>query len=227
MSRARPLSALLAALGGCLALAACGGGQRQDVAEPSASYPVAVTASSFPASQTLSQHTHMRITVKNVGGHAIPNLAVTVCNVTCAYPAPPGEGTSSGAFASNLSENDLANPSRPVWIVDKPPGTCTGRSGYSCQGGGAGGDASAYTNTWAYGRLAPGASATFDWAVTAVTTGRHTVAWVVAAGLNGKAKAVLSSGGGVPHGQFTVQVSSKPVQSYVNNNGQIVTTSSP
>ena len=81
-------------------------------------------------------------------------------------------------------------------------------------------------NTWAYGRLTPGATATFDWAVTAVTTGRHTLAWVVGAGLNGKAKAVRS-GGGTPSGTFTVSITGKPAEAYVNNNGQIVTTQAP
>lgn len=224
--RVRGVFLLMAALAGSVALAACGGGQRQDAAEPSGNFAVQVISASFPGKQTLSQHTDMRIEVKNVSGHPIPNLAVTVCNVTCAYPAPAGEGSSSAAFASNLSENDLANPSRPIWVVDHPPGSCSGASGYSCQAGGAGGDASAYTNTWVYGRLPNGATATFDWKVTAVTTGRHTLAWVIGAGLNGKAKAVLN-GGGVPHGTFTVNVTGRPAQSYVDNNGQIVTTQSP
>ena len=129
-------SALLAALAGCLALAACGGGQRQDAAEPSANFPVAVTSSSFPAAQTLSQHSHMLITVKNVGNQAIPNLTVTVCNVTCTYPAPPGQGSSSAAFASSLSENDLANPSRPIWVVDRSPGSCSGAAATAARAAG-------------------------------------------------------------------------------------------
>ena len=62
-----------------------------------------------------------------------------------------------------------------------------------------------------------------DWALTAVKAGRHVVAWEVAAGLNGKAKAVVAGRGGLPHGTFTVHVGSQPPQSYVNNNGQIVT----
>jgi hypothetical protein len=225
-SRARAAgAALLAIVAPSLALAACGGGARQDVAEPTGNYPVAVTSATFPASQSLSQHTHMQITVKNTGTRAIPDLAVTICNVTCAYNAPPGEGSSSGAFASNLDQSGLANPSRPVWIVDRPPGSCQGSTGYSCRNGGAGGDASAYNNTWAYGRLAPGASAIFDWAVTAENTGRHTLAWVISAGLNGKAQAVVN-GGGAPHGTFTVQITGRPSQSYVDNNGNIVTTQS-
>ncbi len=57
--------------------------------------------------------------------------------------------------------------------------------------------------------------------MTAVVPGRHVVAWEVSAGLSGKAKAVLSDGS-LPHGTFPVMVSPTAGQSYVNNNGQIV-----
>ena len=73
------------------------------------------------------------------------------------------------------------------------------------------------------GRLAPGASGHVR---LGGDRGQHRaprVAWVIGAGLNGKAKAVLN-GGGVPQGTFTVQIAGKPSQSYVNNAGQIVTT---
>ncbi len=113
----------------------------------------------------------------------------------------------------------LASRSRPVWIVDQPPGLC----GYSCKSGGPGGAVTAYTDTWALGPLKPGATATFDWGVTAVRAGKWVVQYEVAAGLNGKAKAVLSDNA-LPVGRFNVTVHSKPAQSYVNNSGQIVTT---
>jgi hypothetical protein len=200
-----------------LLVSACGGGQRQDASEPSGHFPVTVAAASFPASQKLSQHSHLVITVRNSGHKAIPDVAVTICNVTCAYPAPKGEGSSSQAFAANINQTYLANPSRPLWIVDRGPGACS----YSCQNGGQGAAVTAYTNTWALGRLAPGHTARFDWAVTAVEAGKHVLAWEVAAGLNGKAKAVVS-GGGKPHGKFSVTVGSAPAQSYVDNNGNIV-----
>jgi hypothetical protein len=179
-----------------------------------------VGTAGFPATQTLAQHTHLVITVHNTGRNAIPDVAVTICNVTCSYPAPKGEGSSSSAFAANIGQTYVANPSRPLWVVDQAPGAC----GYSCQGGGQGAAVTAYSNTWALGRLAPGRTARFDWAVTAVAPGRHIVAWQVAAGLNGRAKAVLR-GGGQPHGTFAVSVGRKPEQSYVNNNGQIVSQS--
>lgn len=208
---------IIAGVGATLAVAACGSGQRQDAHEPRGRFTVAVNQASFPAQQTLSQHTHLVITVHNAGDKTIPDVAVTICNVTCAYPAPKGEGTSAQAFAANLDEQYLANPSRPIWIVDQGPGRC----GYSCRNGGAGAGVTAYSNTWALGLLRPGRTVRFDWAVTAVSSGRHVVAWQVAAGLNGLAKAVLANGA-QPRGTFAVRISSAPVQSYVNNNGKIV-----
>jgi hypothetical protein len=201
-----------------LALSACGGGQNQAASEPSGHFPVTVSAATFPASQRLAQRTHLVIEIRNSGQKAIPNVAVTICNVTCAYPARRGEGSSSQAFAANNNEPYLANPSRPLWVIDRAPGVC----GYSCQNGGQGAAVTAYANTWALGRLAPGRTARFDWAVTAVKAGKHVVAWQVAAGLNGKAKAVLANGS-APKGTFAVDVGNAPAQSYVNNNGQIVT----
>jgi hypothetical protein len=179
--------------------------------EPSGIFPVQVSKASFPASQRLSQHTHLVISVRNMGHSTIPNVAVTITD--------PRYGTSVQAFSQYVHQPGLANHSRPVWIVDRTPGLC----GYSCKQGGVGAAATAYTNTWALGPLKPGRTATFDWGVTAVAPGTHVVQYVVAAGLNGKAKARLN-GGGIPKGTFTVKITSKPSQSYVNNNGKIVTT---
>jgi hypothetical protein len=202
-----------------LAIAACGSGQRQDAQEPRGNFSVVVRTASFPESQDLAQHAHLVIVVRNSGHKTIPDVAVTICNVTCAYPAPKGEGTSAQAFAADINQAYLANSSRPLWVVDRGPGVC----GYSCRNGGAGAAVTAYSNTWALGRLKPGHTARFDWAVTAVAAGRHTVAWQVAAGLNGKAKAALANGS-EPHGKFAVDVNGAPQQSYVGNNGQIVNT---
>ena len=210
-----------------LVVAACGSGARQDASEPSGDFPVAVTTASFPGSQRLSEHSHLVLAVRNTGSKTIPNVAVTICNVTCTYPAPPGEGTDAAAFAQDLQMPGLANPSRPVWVIDRPPGACNAgcRPGSSNGSGSPGGAVTAYSNTWALGALAPGRTAKFDWAVTAVAPGRHVVAWEVAAGLNGKAKAVTSSGS-PPNGTFTVLIHRAPSESYINNNGRIVTTSS-
>jgi hypothetical protein len=209
-------SAIGAGIAVALAVAGCGGAQ-QDANTPSGKFQVQVTAATFPASQRLAEHTHLVITVRNVGNKTIPNLAVTICNTTCTYPAPAGEGTSVAAFAQYLNQPGLASHSRPVWIVDQPPGRC----GYSCANGGAGADVSADANTWQSGQLKPGGTTTFSWGLTAVAPGRFVVAWEIAADIYGKAKAVLP-GGAVPHGTFDVNIAQAPAQSYVNNNGQVV-----
>jgi hypothetical protein len=210
-----------------LLLTACGSGQRQDANEPSGKYTVEVIGARFPASQRLSEHTHLVLAVHNVSGKTLPDVAVTICNVTCAYPAPAGQGTSAAAFSENLQMPGLAHPSRPVWVVDQPPGACNFGCAVNSPGGtgGPGGAVTAYSNTWALGQLAPGRTARFVWALTAVKPGRHVVAWQLAAGLAGKAKAVLADGS-PPHGTFTVVIHSAPAQTYVNNKGQIVTTAS-
>jgi hypothetical protein len=209
--------AVFAGVGATLALSACGSGSDQAAHEPRGKFTVAVSRATFPASQAISQHAHLVIAVRNTGHKRIPDVAVTICNVTCRFPAPKGEGSSAAAFAANISQPYVANPSRPNWIVDRGPGRC----GYSCRNGGQGAAVTAYSNTWALGALKPGHTARFDWTVTAVAPGRHTVAWQVAAGLNGKARAVLANGS-EPHGTFAVTVSTAPAQTYVNNNGQVV-----
>ena len=181
-------------------------------------FPVSISVARFPTHQRLAQHARLTIAVTNSGKRVMPDVSVTICNVTCRFPAPPGEGTSVDAFAAYLNQPGLASHSRPVWVVDRPPGPC----GYSCKSGGAGAYYTSDANTWAAGKLKPGATATFSWGVTAVAAGTHTVAWEVSAGLYGKAKAVLSNGGGLPHGAFKVTVSHAPGQSFVNSSGQIV-----
>jgi hypothetical protein len=64
--------------------------------------------------------------------------------------------------------------------------------------------------------------------VTAVSPGKFTVAWEIAAGQYGKAKAVIANGsspcGRTPCGTFPVTIRKTPSQSYVNDAGQIVQT---
>lgn len=224
---------MIAAALAVAALVGCGG-TRQDVTEPTGNFPVQVSTASFPAAQRLSEHTHMVLSVRNAGTKSIPNVTVTICNVTCTYPAPPGEGTSVAAFSQcvggssptaclQAQQRGQANLSRPIWIVDQPPGVCS----YSCQQGGEGSNATATANSWQYGQpLPPGATATFKWNVTAVAPGRFTVAWMIAAGQYGKAKTILASGSGpcgqTPCGSFSVRISPTPAQSFVNNAGQVV-----
>ncbi len=209
LSGRRLSCAVSAAVAAMLAAAACGSGQRQDVNEPSGEFPVQVTTATFPSPQRLAQHTQLVISVRNTGGKTIPNIAVTITN--------PLYGTSVGAFATYLNMPGLASHSRPVWIVDRPPGPCL----FNCDSGAPGGAVTAYSNTWALGALAPGATATFDWGVTAVAPGSYRVHYEVAAGLNGKARAVLQNGRR-PAGTFRVTILTAPHQTYVTPSGQVI-----
>jgi hypothetical protein len=102
-------------------------------------------------------------------------------------------------FSSRSQQAGLSDPNRPVWIVDDAP-----RGGVT-----------AYTNTWALGRIPAGGTKTFTFRVTPVKPGRHKVNFRISAGLDGKAKARLA-GGQRPEGSFTVDVSRKPAQSRVD-----------
>ncbi|MBV9356749.1 MAG: hypothetical protein JO023_14645 [Chloroflexi bacterium] len=209
-------------------MSACGSQPRQDAQEPTGNFPVSVDTN-WTTSQTLSQHTQLVITIHNTGRKTIPDAAVTITD------GDPSLGTKAQPFQELLHMPGLASQSRAVWIVDTAPDpsrepcpqnlnaeTYTG-SNFSACSGGPGGAVTAYSNTWALGSLRPGKSAIFIWHLTAVQAGTHVVNWAVAAGLNGKAKAVDASGG-PPAGRFTVSISNAPQQSYVNGNGQIVTT---
>jgi hypothetical protein len=233
---------IILSLAAGLLIAACGSGARQDANEPNGNFPIQASAT-WSTSQHLSQHTELVITAKNMGNKTVPNVAVTICNVTCSPSASAlenGEDTSVQAFSYKLNEPGLASASRPAWIIDQAPGPVGGpcpsvnnngapngayQNNYSACTGGPGGAATAYSNTWALGPLSPGQSAKFAWHLTAVQSGNYKVHWQVAAGLNGKAKAVAAVGNSAPpEGSFAVKVSQAPQQAFVNNNGQVITT---
>jgi hypothetical protein len=206
------LGAMLGAFTAAGLVSACGATE-QNAAEPNAAFPVEVS-SSFPTNQRLAQTTSFTVRVKNTGSGVIPDVAVTVTN--------PRYGSAAQAFGTLLAvpaagQPILASRSRPVWIIDRSPGPC----GYSCRQRGPGGAATAYSNTWALGRLAPGRTATFRWQVTAVQPGSYVVAYEVSAGLNGSAKAVTGSGARA-RGGYRVRIASAAPPSYVEPNGTVV-----
>lgn len=160
--------------------AGCGGGERQDANEPSGSFPVQVAKASFPTKQTLAEASELKITVRNPGTKPLPDVAVTV-----------------DSFSSPSDQAGLADPQRPVWIVDEGP---------------VGGE-TAFVNTWALGKLPPGASKTFVWKVTAIRAGTQKVSYKVSPGVDGKAKAADPA---KVAGSFTVNISKKPAQASVD-----------
>ncbi len=130
--------------------------------------------------------------MRNTGSSTVPNVAVTIdsFDYTSSYP-------------------ELAADKRPVWVIERGPGAIASPPVESEQVSPPGGGQTAYVNTWALGALAPGATRTFVWRVVPVKAGSYTVHYTVAAGLAGKSKAQLSSGGPV-RGQFAVYIASAP-----------------
>lgn len=182
----------VAALAASGALAGCGGGDRQDEDEPEGTFKVDVTNAKFPLAQRLAKAEELTISVRNADTKKIPNVAVTV-----------------DSFTTVSKQEGLADPSRPVWIVDEGP-----------KGG-----VTAYTNTWALGEIPPGQERTFTWKVTAIKPGAYTVKYRVAAGLDGKSKAQLGDGG-VPQGSFRVKIADTPPAARVDpETGKVIRSS--
>ncbi|HEX2087627.1 MAG TPA: hypothetical protein VHF89_18225 [Solirubrobacteraceae bacterium] len=175
---------------GALAVSGCGGdSKRQDEDEPSGRFTVDVVSAEFPAQQRLAEKVSLRLRVRNADSKAVPNVAVTV-----------------SGFQRRSEQPGLADPSRPVWIIDEAP-----RGGVT-----------AYTDTWALGRLDAGEEREFRWDVTPVKSGRYEVRYRVAAGLDGKAVAQTADGQS-PRGSFDVSISREPDQARVDpDTGEVV-----
>jgi hypothetical protein len=118
-------------------------------------------------------------------------LAITVKNVDSREV--PNMAVTIDGFDQRRDDPSLSDPKRPIWIVNTPP--------YNAE--------SAYTNTWSIGPVPSGQTRTFKWKVGAVRAGTYSLRYRVAAGLNGKAKAVLADGS-APKGSFIVQVTRNP-----------------
>ena len=186
---------LLAAL---VVAAGCGGGERQDADEPEGSFRLEVAEASFPARQAISERSTMRISVRNAERRTVPNVAVTV-EIAGATP-----GAGAVAFAQSRDDRRLADPNRPIWVLDRGPA----------------GGTSAYDNTWSLGPLPAGRSRTFEWQLTAVKAGRYSIAYRVSPGLAGRAR--LASGSSQAGGTFEVEIADEPVPARVDDDGDVV-----
>jgi hypothetical protein len=191
------------ALAGVVAGVGCGGGERQDADEPEDDFAVEVVRASFPEDQKLAKSSNLLITVRNAGQDTIPNIAVTV-----------------DGFNFRKADPELADPERPQFVINGRPREIGGfpeakdASPLGCD--------TAYVNTWACGPLAAGKQRSFRWSVTAVKAGDFEIRWRVAAGLDGKAKAVSAGGGAAPSGTFSGQVSDEAPEVRVSDDGVTV-----
>lgn len=191
-------------LTGLVALAGCGGAERQDEDEPEGNFEVEVARASFPQKQRLAQKSDMVITVRNAGDRTIPNVAVTV------------EG-----FDFTKDDETLSDSSRPQFVVNGVRREIGGfpeakeATPLGCD--------TAYVNTWACGRLRAGDEKSFRWSVTAVKAGPYEIVWRVAAGLDGKAVAAGADGGAAStRGKFFGEVSDAAPEVRIGDDGKTV-----
>jgi hypothetical protein len=202
-------------------VSACGGGERQDVREPSGNYPVKVTKANFPHRQLLVETSDLQLEIKNVGDQTIPDLAVTI--YTTPATAPTSEPKARDSFSVRLDQPGLADPNRPVWILEEgypkliTPGVTLKNLGHAPSAGAA----AAQTDTFQFGPVRSGEGKDIVWRVTPVRAGNYTVHYEVAAGLHGKAKAVTDNGGPVKD-ELAVTVSSKTPDTCVKG-GRVTT----
>jgi hypothetical protein len=199
-----------------LLVAGCGQ-KKQDANEPKGNFPLAVERATFPASQKLAKSSRMEIVVRNAGSKKVPNVSVTV---KCPKQGP-GEPGGAGGFTYRTTQQGVADPDRPQFVVDKIP-TRTPRPS-----GGLDVDplerSSAFVDTYPLGELAPGKRVTFTWDVTAVRAGSYRLCWRVNAGLYGKAKAVTaSSSPQAISGEFSGTVARKAPIAEVTPSGKVV-----
>jgi hypothetical protein len=179
-----------------LALVGCGG-ERQDEDEPEGEFTLSVVKASFPERQTTAQPARLRLSVRNTDDRELPNLAVSIKTTV------PGGDEVASAFARASDDPRLADDDRPIWIVDQGP-----------EGG-----TSAYTNTWATGRVFPGQTVELEWRLTAVRPGAYTVDYSVAPGLDGRA---VAARGQRTTGSFDVEISDDPVPARVGEDGEVI-----
>jgi hypothetical protein len=219
------------AVGFCAALltlgvASCGGGERQDASEPEGNFPVQIVSADFASKQQLAQNTNLTLAVANTGDQAIPDLAITIFTSSARSTdesTGPDQGTTStsenlpqvqGSFSVRSDQPGLAIPFRPVWILEEGYPKLVGQTASA-------GAEAAQTDTYSFGSLPANQTKRIVWNVTPVQAGTYTVHYRVAAGLQGKAKAVTADGS-VPEGEFVVRISSTPPQTRVDDSGKVV-----
>jgi hypothetical protein len=212
--RSRTLIALMASLLAATGAAACGGDEeRQDSNEPAADFPVEVTSAKFPARQRLAETNDLVLEVENTGDETIPDLAITIFT---------GDQKADGPFNIRSAQEGLADPNRPVWILENRYPKVLEESVEEAEldAEPTAGAETASTDTYAFGPLGPGESITAVWRVTPVQGGTFTVHYEVAGGLDGKASAVTADGGPV-EGEFVATISTKPPNTRVTDTGRV------
>jgi len=188
-------------------LAGCGGDDDggQFANEPAGDYPVKIVSAEFPVRQTIAETYDMKLSVENTGDETIPAITTSI--------SLPGMG-STLAFAYRDPQEGLAQPQRPIWVLEE---------GYPKLAGtvGRGGAGNANRRTFNFGALPAGETADMIWRVTAVRPGDYEVAFRIAAGLSGEATAVDAAGDD-PTGLLPAKISARPIPTKIDDKGKVV-----
>ncbi len=198
-----------------MVLAGCGGSEpRQDENEEEGNYPVEVTEAEFAPKQRLAETTDLELAFRNSGDETIPDLAVTIYT---------GDVKADGAFNVRSAQEGLADPNRPVWILenDFPKILEQGDTAKDLATAPTAGAETSSTNTYAFGELEAGDEIHTVFRVTPVVAGTFTVHYEVAAGLDGNAKAVTDTGEPV-EGEFVATITDRPRATKVDEQGNVI-----
>ena len=196
-------------------IAGCGGSEpRQDENEPEGDFPVEVTTAEFAPKQRLAETTNLELAFRNSGDETIPDLALTIYT---------GDVKADGAFNVRSAQENLADPNRPVWILenDYPKILEQGADIDEIDSAPTAGAETSSTNTYTFGELEPGDEVHTVFRVTPVVAGTFTVHYEVAAGLDGKARAVTDTGDPV-EGEFVATITDQPKATKVDEQGNVV-----
>jgi hypothetical protein len=196
----------LAAVAVAVLLAACGESSADK--EPAGNFEVGVTAASFPTLQRLGQTSLLKLSFKNEGEKAVPNLIVS-------FDLAGKQGAAASLpFGIYEEQTGLANHTRPVWVLSEHFPKLAGSSE-------PGGTSTADPKTFSFGTLKPGRTTAAVWKLSAVREGKYTLRYSVGAGLGSETKAKTASGV-VPGGTFVAEITAKTPETEVTDSGEIV-----
>jgi hypothetical protein len=208
-TRFQAIATGLAALAVAALLSACGGDDSSAEAdEPTGTFPVKVTEASLPAVQRLGQTSLLRLGVKNTGDRTIPTLTVT-------FTIAGEQGVNSSLpFGVRDPQPELAQPDRPVWVLEE---------GYPRLFGSPdpGGTTTASRKTFSFGSLDPGKAVKAVWKLSAVRAGKFTLLYSIEAGPSAKTKAETANGV-APGGSIAAEITERLPETEVTDNGEIV-----
>jgi len=181
-------------LGGLL-MAGCGatGGSPS----PPATATVEVVKASFPTNQQVSRRSYLELTVRNPSDQPLPQVAVAI-----------------RSFYYHSNYPHLADPNRPIWIVDEGPGPKPPIPVETVPFDPPGGAVTDDASQWALGPLQPGETKTFRFALTPVKPGRQQLGYAVIPARPGRpGPAAL---GRAVEGRFSTVIEPAPPKRYVN-----------